>query len=299
MNMKIIDTFIFSEGREKDLLLLKFILEDNAVDQWIIQESEYTTQGEHKGFSAEEVISSDDRFKPFLSKVKIISDTYLLHPGKTDDYSNFDRENRQRTLAIEYLLDTYTDEDRFMISDTDESIDFSDEDRKNRVFDYIKQHPNDIIHIGRMRYWYDFDNRSYIPCYRIPLVPIGSLRGNRNTIHCRYSNGITYDAAENPVAFEYSHCYRSVEEIYRKTSTCVYTQHTISEIEDGLRYNTWPRMTSLRGERVGMEPYDFFETVVLNEQNSPKYVRDNLPILKTNIVNPNYKEDRYIKYGVK
>ena len=71
-NFKIVDSFLFSEVFEKELLLLKFILEDQHIAEWIILENAYSFQGEYKGLHAQELINSDDRFLPFKDRITII-----------------------------------------------------------------------------------------------------------------------------------------------------------------------------------------------------------------------------------
>lgn len=291
--MKIVDTFLFSEPHEKDLLWVKFNLEDKMVDKWIILESPYTFQGQYKGLHAKKILK-DEKFNKFIDKVVVISpneDFQPLHGGSNVEGKNFERENHQRSLCLSYILHNLQDSDTVIISDTDEAIDFSDQNRSDAVMQILQQY--DVpLKIQRMRYWFDFDNRCFLPTIHIPFVPVKYLRENPQWINARHFDHLPkFNFNETPVAFEYSYCFRSFEDVWRKKCTYSHTGFTEESVRTALECNHWPR-SELRGEKVGQEPYDFFEKVELNEVNSPKFVRDNLEYLRTNIVDANYKENR-------
>jgi len=147
-----------------------------------------------------------------------------------------------------------------------------------------------------MRYWYDYDNRCYLDDIHIPAVPIRMLRSiGQPAMMSRHYDCVKYNAGEFPIAFEYSYCFKSAEEIWRKKCTYSHTGFTKDDIDIALKCNHWVRSPN-RNERVGDYQYDFFEKAILNEQNSPKYVRDNLRWLKTNIIDTNYKTNRANTY---
>lgn len=303
--MKLYDCFLFSEPMEANLLLVKFNLEKDFVHKWVLCESPYTFQGEFKGLHALNLLNSDNRFKEFLDRIVIVSppdDFQPLHGNENNEGKNFDRENAQRATCLSYILTMAEDDDWVMISDTDESIDFSNASRMN-TFKTIITYGLDIFKLQRMRYWYDFDNRCFLPNIHIPFVKVGLLKGNPQFINARHFDHIQKiqindgkDKDNWSLAFEYSYCFPTLEDVWRKKCTYSHTGFTMESVETGLSCNHWPR-SHLRGEKVGQEPYDFFEFVELNDRNSPKYVRDNLSWLKTNIVNPNYKQNRIAKYG--
>jgi hypothetical protein len=293
----IIDTFLFSEPYENDLLYLKLILENDGVDLWIIQENSYTTQGEYKGVHAKSVLA-EERFKPYLHKIMVVS---ADEKGKNsnDEGSNFERENWQRTLCLQALSKFASSNDSIIVSDTDESIDFSDSNRKNRFYELIEKHQSVPIWVGRMRYWYDFDNRCYIHGLRIPVVPYSLLLQQPASImRVRHQAfGPAYDANEDPIAFEYSYVFKNIDDIWRKKTTFAHNNYTYDCIVEGLKYNHFPA-SPLRGDaKPGTHEHDWLEEVVLTTKNSPQYVRDNLDTLKTNLVDPNYKYNRKEKYG--
>ncbi len=119
----------------------------------------------------------------------------------------------------------------------------------------------------------------------------------KNTQHIQHFDHIHKINPDLPVAFEYSYCFRSFEEVMRKKRTYSHTGFCEASVRSGLACNHWPRSPN-RGEVVGQEPYDFFEKVELTEENSPKYVRDNLYWLRTNIVADDYKVKRKEVYNV-
>lgn len=296
--MKIVDTFLFSEPHESDLLFIKFNLEDRIVDEWFIQENEYTLQGDHKGLFANEVLK-EERFKPFLNKVTVISESKLHEEGNKTENINFLREGWQRNICRGQLLKKYLGEDTLvMVSDVDEMIDFSSEERTRKFEEIVQQHYPNPFSIGRMRYWYDYDNRCFLPNIRIPVVSLLHLNSDSNILsnirHHQHINA--HDAGEEPLAFEYSYVFNNLEDVWRKKCTYAHTNFTMESVKTGLECNHWPR-TMNRNEKVGDNEYDFFETVELHEQNSPKFIRENLETFKTNIVDKNYVKNRQEKYG--
>jgi len=94
-DFKIVDSFLFSEPYEKELLLLKLQLEVSGIDEWVILENAYTLQGEKKGFHARKVLESDERFLPYLNKKR------LQHTYKSSSIyfqRNFNKEYYRRCL---------------------------------------------------------------------------------------------------------------------------------------------------------------------------------------------------------
>jgi hypothetical protein len=295
----LIDTFLFSEPHEADLMWLKFKLEDPFVDMWIIQECDHTIQGHYKGCFAEEVLSQE-RFKPYLQRIQIARHNGLIGVVDNTEHSNYVRENTQRTFCGNILM-ALPDEAMVMVSDMDEMVDFTSDKRFDRFTDIVGRHLKDFCFLGRMRYWFDYDNRCYLPNIRIPIMNLGFMKQNgleRCLSSIRHQMGQhpgrTYDAHESPIAFEYSYVFKSIEELWRKKSTYPHINFDRECLEIALKYNHWPR-TDKRGEKVGETPHDFFEIVELTEENSPTYVRENLTKLKTNIVNPEYKKLRLEK----
>lgn len=292
--MIIYDTFLFSEPHEADLLYLKCVLEDSGVDGWFVQENVFTLQGDPKQLHALDIVLSQDRFQPFRHKIHFSNLNNKVLEGK-DENHNFLRERNQRVAFLSGSSSTFqVDQDTyFIVSDVDEMIDFSDEDRSKRFKEACKQNKERAFWIQRMRYWYDYDNRCYLDDIHIPVVPIHLLHYSGAGVipQSRHFKDYSrcYGGLDNPIAFEYSYVFKTIEDLYRKKCTYAHTGFTMESLEEALKLNAWPRPKE-RGESRG--PHDFFETVELTPENSPKYVRENLELIKTNIVDKNYKENR-------
>lgn len=298
--MKLFDCFLFSEPMEANLLLVKFNLEKDFVHRWVLCESPYTFQGEYKGCHAAKLLSEDKRFAEFLDRIIIVNPAegfQPLHGNTNDEGKNFERENSQRAMCLDYILKVAADNDWIMISDTDEAVDFADKTRSEVVQSLFNVHKH-VFKLQRTRYWYDFDNRCYLNDIHIPFVNVGVLRQNPQFINARHFDHIqkvNFNEGKSnddyAVAFEYSYCFPSLQDVWRKKCTYSHTGFTLNSVEEGLSRNHWPR-SALRGEKVEQESDDFFEFVTLTRNNSPQYVRDNLSWLKTNIVSPDYKQNR-------
>src|SRR5689334_18168315 len=140
-DFKIVDSFLFSEPYEKELLLLKLQLEDKGIDEWVILENAYTLQGEKKGFHARHVLESDKRFLPYLNKITIIEKEYetkLLPKHIILDEFSFKAEHAQRDFGYEYFIRKCKEEDWIMISDVDEMMDFTEPARYNELIRHIQ-----------------------------------------------------------------------------------------------------------------------------------------------------------------
>ena len=84
--MRIVDTFLFSEPHEKEVLLIKLNLGAHYVAEWVLVENEYTHQSEFKGLFAQQMIDGDPRFDPFKDRLRIISGTHPFPPvDRTQD----------------------------------------------------------------------------------------------------------------------------------------------------------------------------------------------------------------------
>ena len=288
---QIIDTFLFSEPHEADLLYIKLMNESPRVDWWIIQENAYTTKGEYKGCFANEVLR-DLRFQPFKDKIIVCSANEKLSDS-SEEATNFQREGLQRTICAKVLNQICKDqEDLIIVSDVDESIDFSSQDRSDRFDAFYKQQDRPFW-ITRKRYWYDYDNLCNLRSIRIPVIQAKYLTDNVWVLpqsRHYHDESRTLQDWDNPVAFEYSYVFRKWEDVQRKHVT--YAHCMLDKEHDvrlGLDINAWIRSKQRNEKR---SEYDFFEQIELTEENSPKYVRENLEKLKTNIVNPDYKEAR-------
>src|SRR5262249_35713713 len=127
-----------------------------------------------------------------------------------------------------------------------------------------------------------------------------SVRSRRSSFRCRSTGPVAQrveiPAGGHPLFFEYTFCFPP-EAMWRKLNSFIHDGYTKEDLEKALLTNHWVKAPA-RGERPGHQTYDWLETVELTEQNSPRYVRDNLARLKTNVIPPDYREHRKRLYGV-
>ena len=295
---KIVDSFLFSEVFEKELLLLKFILEDPYVEEWILLENAYSFQGEYKGLHAKNLLDSDDRFTPYRNRITIIAKEIqpeVLNKELVQDEKAFKVEFWQRDLAHDYFINKYSDADWIIISDVDEALDFTDETRCNELFERIESDEQGVLHVCTKRYWFDFDNE-YKILYGIPMCTKKYLLQNGKKLHdvrFEYHADLKMEW-NNIIGFEYSSCFDSGN-IFRKLETGSHMGFSEENLKKALFCNH--RVISEKRKRT-LKPTDKFmlDTITLNERNSPKYVRDHLLKLKTNNIDPNYLENRMKAY---
>ncbi len=296
--VKIVDSFLFSEVYEKDLLLLKFILEAPHVNEWLVLENAYSFQGEYKGLHAEKLINSDERFAPYRSRITFITremQPELLNKSEVQDEKAFKVEFWQRDLAHDYFLDNYGDNDWIIISDVDEALDLTDTVRCNELFSRMKADEQGMLHVSTKRYWFDFDNE-YKILYGIPMCTKAYLIATSKKLHdvrFDYHADLKMDW-NNIIGFEYSSCF-DVGHIIRKLETGSHMGFSDENLKKAMFCNH--RVISEKRKRT-LKPTDkfFLDTIILTESNSPAYVRENLAVLKTNNINPNYKENRKAMY---
>lgn len=298
--MKIVEAFLFSEEYEKELFFLKCLLSNKHIDEWIVCENAFSHQGEFKGLHAKKIIESDERFNAFKNKITVLEGNrqfYKIDKTKFQDDLSFQCENWQRNMAYDYFVKNYADDDWLVVHDVDEMIDFTSEDRCEEFFEKIKGADLGVLNIPRLRYWFDFDNQyKVLYCSTLcsksylvsnPSITLSFLKGKYNVFKEKGWNNI--------IAFEYSSCY-SFDFIMRKLDTTAHTWYNKEDLQLALR-NNHKLMKPLNIKKY-LRPtkYCFFETVELNEKNSPLFVREKLEVLKTNTINKHYKENRKIDY---
>ncbi len=296
-----IDTFLFSEPHEKEVLLIKLILGGEHITEWIIVENEYTFQGEYKGLFARQVIDSDQRFAPYRDRIHIIS-AQMKHPPIDYDLGNVDTqgmnsERRQRSLAREYIINKYPDDTWVLLSDADEALDLtSDTRRLSFLENRLSASANGLVCVPRRRFWYDFDNL-WLAIRATPMVTVKRLReaeGDMGMGSLRSDNIGSHGEWEHTFIYEYSYCY-SKEAILRKYRTFPHGGMTNEEILQSMRCNHIP-ISALRKKKLDLHRDLWMEKVALTPQNAPKYVREHLEILRTHVVDVNYAQNRLADY---
>ena len=298
--MKIVDTFLFSEPHEKEILLIKLMLGSSHVAEWIIVESEYTFQGEFKGLFARQIIDEDPRFEPFRARIHVISGNLQNPPldyTRPDiDTQGMNSERRQRALAREYIINKYDDNTWVLLSDADELIDFTENANCELLLQKIEASQNGMVFIPRRRFWYDFDNL-WNAVRSTPLVTVAQIRAAAGDMAMGFlrSDHIGYDDQwQRTILYEYSFCY-DYPQLIRKYKTTPHGGFSQAEIERSIRCNHVP-ISKIRNMHVDLHKSLWMEKVRLTPQNSPQYVRENIASLRTNIVPESYRQNRQSEY---
>lgn len=291
--MKILDSFLFSEVYEKELLLLKFMLEDNGIHEWLILENAYSFQGGYIGLNARTLIYNDERFQPYLHKINFIEKkerTAELPVHEVNDNLSYKVEYWQRDLAYDYFINNYAEEDWIMIADVDEMIDFSDNARTKELHKKMLASKGMLV-VPTKRFWYDFDNEYRLLIGNVMCSKKYLLSCGKKLHELRKENRkISKDKWNHIVQFEYSSCY-NLEFVQRKFYTGTHTGFTPNDLKRSLQCNHRPTY-EVRDTKPENNKLYFFETIKLNATNAPKYVREHLAVLKTNLVDKNYKLNR-------
>lgn len=297
-NFKIVDSFLFSEVYEKELMLLKFKLEDEGIAEWIILENAYSFQGEYTGLHARLLLDSDERFNPYKHKITIISreqPTKTLPKHEFLDEFSFQVEYWQRDLAYDYFMEKYSAEDWIMVADVDEMIDFTHEGRRNELYEKMHAAQNGLLQVPTRRFWYDFDNEyqqiiGNAMCNKKYLVDTG-----KKLHHIRQENRrVMQTGWQHMIQFEYSTCYQ-VDYMLRKQYTSTHTGFSLYDLKQSLRCNHRPVRGNETNRPKNNKKY-FFETIPLTYENAPAYVVDHLAFYKTNAVDTNYGANRRNDY---
>jgi len=285
----IIDTFIFDGPHEADLLYTKLQIESPLVDYFILQENTYNFKGQFKDIHADKVLQ-DPRFNPFKHKIIVESRNENIYQG-SDEGVNFHRERWQRCFCFNLINKNCGSTDTIIISDVDESLEFSDSNKADKIIESIDY--MNVNWVLRRRYWYDFDSECKLKTIRIPIIPAHLIKDNGDLLHQSrhyHHPAFEFGSYENSLAWEYSYCFKNIEDVLVKKQNYSHTGFDENSVRNALKINCWVRPQA-RGEKINKE-VDFFEIIELNESNSPRYVREHLQELKTNIVDPNYKENR-------
>lgn len=296
--MRIIDTFMFSEPYEADVLWVKLNVENIAVDEWVIVENSYTFQGNYKGYFLNDLLRKDTRFKIFLHKINVIETDYKFREIFEDEKENykigeketFSAEFKQREASKEYILSNYTDSDWLIISDTDECIDLTN-DKHVILRSKIKNSSSEIVSIPGIKYCFDYNNRVYsnrsTPIVRLSCSTLKSNNGSFGTI--RKSHCIGTFKWSKELLFEYSFCF-SEESIEKKLNSFSHVGMNLELWTRGLILNC---LTLRNGEYPNIfKVKNWFELIKLDLNNSPEFVLDNFDKLRTGIVKKDYKKRR-------
>lgn len=291
---KIVDTFLYNAEYEKSVLLCKLHAEYDYVDELIALESAYDFRGNYKGLTLKELVWNDPDFDLFREKLIIVqSEDNLFEKLKCShqerDY--FKVEFDSRALAHSYLCTKYEDNDWVILSDVDEHLDFSSTDRRAILMEGFNNSTKSI-QWQNYKFWWDFDNLNLDPLKYIPCHKLGFLK-ERGYAH--RNNDCQRLEPELVCGLEYAYCF-PIEGNWNKVSTFAHDRYRLETLENALLFNTFHK-ESQRGEQL-QSPYDFFETIEIDERNASRYVLDTLPFLKVNTVECNYGNNRISRFNI-
>ena len=288
--MKIVSTFLFARAYEVNVLLCKLHSEYEWVGEFIGIESKYDTHGNYKGLTLNKVLEGKE-FEPFLDKITVLSNVESFYSGDYDEQNNLLCEFNSRAYCWDYVKGKYSDNDWLLLEDADEMLDFSNPQRRDILLDIFKKESGSI-QIPQQRMWWDFDNLSLYEKYE-PCHQVGKLKEIEHPFHHRNKNCKT---VHTPTfcAYEYSHCF-SRDENWIKVTTSAHDKYQKSTMDSAYSLNTFHKEPN-RGERLSY-PHDFFETIELTQENSPKFVLDNIEKLRVSTIDPNYGENRKITFN--
>jgi len=328
LNMKVIDSFMFSEPHEKELLLLKLEMENEIVDEWVIIESSYSFQGEYKGHYINSILSEDTRFLPYRSKIKVFEQNtnfsrfYVMtpfeylrryikckHPKSRNDVvalseeAAFFAETHQREVTIDYVLATYSYSDILLLTDVDEMFDATNTIKKESFLNALMSSES-YFKIRRKVFIYDFDNLTsrmrFIPVIRIGSInKLGTKSGIAQYIRQQLLWGVMKEIKlDEDIFYEFSYCFDK-NGIIRKTRTFSHTGRGEVVIERALQCNHSFKDISMINQDFFDDKENWFEKIDVNDRNLPSIIVDRFEQLRTNSVADNYKELREKYYGLK
>jgi hypothetical protein len=325
--MKIIDSFMFSEPYEKELLLLKLEMENDVVDEWIIIEGSYSFQGEYKGHHINRIIAEDNRFLSFKDKIKVFeaddnfNHLYLMSPLEyirryikmkipkyrqqlvaLSEEASFFAEKNQREIAVDYVVENCKDNDYLILTDIDEMLDATRK-KKKEAFLGVLNSSEPCFKIKRKIFIYDFDNLTYRKRYS-PIINIASIKKLKiKTWVAQYIRtrliweGMKKIDIDEDLFYEFSYCFEK-SKIIRKEKTYAHTGRGDVEIERALLCNhSFKNITMINKDFINNKE-NWFEKIDANDDNLPHIIVDRFQQLRTNSVAVNYKEMRKKYYGI-
>lgn len=294
--IKVIDCCLISDIFEGNCLEIKLNCESDVVCEWVLIESPYSFRGEYKGACCETLLRQE-RFKPFLDRIKVITIEENLFEKLCQGHCEkeyFKVEFASRAACWDYIREKYEDDTRVLVSDVDELIDFADQKRRDKFFEICSRKISKGFQLHQLKYWWDITNLSFAPKY-MPVHTISSLRLGTTSFTHRNNDCQQINDTDIICAFEYAYSF-SLEDNFKKCSTFAHDRYTVGSLHRSQMLNCWHR-DAARGEVLGRDVYDWFETIELNEYNTPKFVLENLNRFKINAIDPNYASNRVNIYG--
>jgi hypothetical protein len=319
--VSICSTFMFSDIEEIDLMYIKVLAESSLVKEWVIVEGAYTFRGHRRSLILRNILENDIRFKPYLNRMHVIENNINIvsefkFPRKfivrklaellVRKFLNLNYESQKRTLyemkyfyaekklcdaALLKIFELSKKEIKWVfVSDVDEILNVEHSNIHDAVISLVNSEDLFIL-LYRKKFVFDFDNldgqQRFTPLVNINLIKqmeIPSLSEFRN----RFDGVIQ---TELPYVIEYSYCF-SAEAIIRKLNSFPHVSPPADFIRLAMRVNsTFLYPDSNRQEVRWLNGVD------ISKYQVPKYVQQNLTLIKTNNINSNYKQNRKVEFS--
>jgi hypothetical protein len=307
---------MFSDIEEIDLMYIKILAESSLVKEWVIVEGAYTFRGHSRPLILKNILENDIRFKPYLTRIHVIENKVnivsefkfskkfivrksiellarkflKLHyePQKRTLYEMkyFYAEKKLRDTALFKIFELSKEEIEWVfVSDVDEILNVEHANIYDAVIELLNSEDLFIL-LYRKKFVFDFDNldgqQRFTPLVNINLIKqmrIPSLSEFRH----RFDGVIQTDL---PYVIEYSYCF-SAEAIIRKLNSFPHVSPPADFIQLAMKVNsTFLYPDSNRREVRWLNKID------ISKYQVPKYVLQNLKVIKTNNVDANYKQNR-------
>ena len=206
---------------------------------------------------------------------------------------NFNIEKFQRNLATPFLIEWGIQEsDWIAITDVDEIIDASLNDRANLLLAALTSTNGPIIHLKRQRYVFDIDNLDG----RVRWIPIISAkillqRKFKGLLRYRVPDIGIMQPFFQTIVFEFSYCF-SFSGIENKLQSFSHKMPPIEKVHEALNYNHQILYNSAAPHAIA-----WFSKVVPTQDSHPSYILNHLNTFRTNNINPLYEFERLAKYS--
>ena len=313
----IIDTFLFSEAYEANILLAKLHIESDVVELWVAVENAYTIKGDPKPLTLEALLRGDARFAPFLNRLVVvaISENFpaqyqrtsrerraravrrMLAPAHAGSRAAlvthaeapyFYAEAEQRNAAVPYVLEAARGRDMLVcVSDVDEMVDGSDP-RRRSILAASCSSDAAVVHLDRRRFAYDVDNMVLGGFRSVPAIRTSLLSSRPGLLGRARLDPEGVVASPTPVAFEYSYCY-GAGGLRRKLETFTHLDPGESIVDRALEYNHQLKLIP-----TNARPHFSYwhEKIDPEAAGHPSYILDHFDELTTGAVNPDYPAAR-------
>jgi hypothetical protein len=310
--MAIISACMFAQKSEIELLYAKVVTEDSLVESWVVVEGAYSFRGDPKPLILKELLLKDIRFKDYIQRIHVVE----VRKNFLEDFrygakyflrKKFEilirklffgghvhvqrlllekkymyAEGNSRDSAIPKILDLSTSSnDWILISDLDEILNLSNDFIYKSMIQIMKS--NELFHmLYRQKFIFDFDNLDYqqrfTPFINVELLKSrGSLTAFRGRI-----DGVAQ--IQFPYVTEYTFCF-DLDGLFDKYAKAPHPSPTKESVLKALSVNSMPRFDDL-------EELRWYKKIDTSDYIIPKYIKDNLSVLKTNIIDDNYELNR-------